>query len=74
MFNENIVNYMVHNVRKETIDFRGTYKECKEYIKENNSISFPLELYTAIPGDKHYKVNSTKSNNECEEDVNIEMW
>lgn len=49
------VQYMVHDFKTESVVFRGTEKECMEYIN-NAPREAELELYWAEPGDKHYKV------------------
>lgn len=63
-----MVQFMVHNFRTESVDFRGTEDECKKYINEHDTPEFPLELYWAHPGEPHYKVE----NNELDEDG--ELW
>lgn len=54
MSNDSMVQFMVHNFRTESVDFRGTEEECLKYINDNDSEAFPLELYWASKGDKHY--------------------
>ena len=49
------IQFMVHCFRTESVVFRGTEKECKEYIDENDSAGFPLELYVACEGQKHFR-------------------
>lgn len=69
MSNDSMVQYMVHNFRTESVDFRGTEDECKKYINEHDTPEFPLELYWAHPGEPHYK---EARNNELDEDG--ELW
>ena len=68
MSNDSMVQFMVHNFRTESVDFRGTEDECKKYINEHDTPEFPLELYWAYPGEPHYKTE----NNELDEDG--ELW
>lgn len=68
MSNDSMVQFMVHNFRTESVDFRGTEDECIKYINEHDTPEFPLELYWAHPGEPHYKEN----NNELDEDG--ELW
>lgn len=51
------VQFMVHSFRTESVVFRGTEEECLKYINDNDSEAFPLELYWASKGDKHYIEN-----------------
>ena len=51
------VQFMVHCFRTESVVFRGTEEECIQYINDNDSEAFPLELYLASKGDKHYIEN-----------------
>lgn len=66
---EDKIQYMVHSFRTESVVFRGTEQQCLEYIKENDTLDFPLELYWARKGEKHYIENK----NELEEDE-VELW
>ena len=68
MSNDSMVQFMVHNFRTESVDFRGTEDECKKYINEHDTPEFPLELYWVHPGEPHYK----EENNELDEDG--ELW
>ena len=51
------VQFMVHCFRIESVVFRGTEEECIQYINDNDSEAFPLEVYWASEGDKHYIEN-----------------
>lgn len=76
--NNNEVQYMVHSFRLESIVFRGSEKECLEYINKYDSQEFPLELYWASKGEKYFiddverleELLKEYSNNECDN----EMW
>lgn len=66
MYNNKGIQYMVHNFRCETIDFRGSEDECIKYIIEHDSKEFPLELYWQYPGDKYYKTPNKLEEDERE--------
>ena len=53
------VQFMVHCFRTESVVFRDTEEECIQYINDNDNDNeaFPLELYWANKGDKHYIEN-----------------
>ena len=53
-----MTQYMVHSFDTESVVFRGTEKECLEYI--NNHETEELELYWANPGDRHYREEEEK--------------
>lgn len=51
-----MTQYMVHDFYSESVVFRGTEKECLEYINQNDGKNhMELELYWANPGDRYYK-------------------
>ena len=49
-----MIQYMVHDFKAERVVFRGTEKECLDYIN-NAPKNAELELYWAKPGEPHYK-------------------
>lgn len=60
--------FMVHDFDTNSIIFRGTEKECNEFINESKQ---NVELYWALPEDQHF--NWTRYFNEVRERCNLEI-
>lgn len=60
--------FMVHDFDTNSIIFRGTEKECNEFINESKQ---NVELYWTLPEDQHF--NWTRYFNEVRERCNLEI-
>lgn len=66
--------FMVHDFDTNSVVFRGTEKECKEFINKhsvNYSWNDELELYWALPDDQNF--SWTRYFNELEKRCGIEI-
>lgn len=63
--------YMVHDFTSDSVIFRGTEKECNEFIRSHSQTYFNIELYWALPSDIHWNWN--RYFNEIRERCNLEI-